>query len=469
MVPKPLEEITKTIENYDVLSKNCTPASLPVAYIDIQFHDDICQDDSEHMQLKCSKLPFPFSASSVVTAPIREAQILYDGEIGSKKFVELVLEYSKTNDYVFVPGDSVGILVSNSKEDVKTVLERLQENDHKPDVICDIAIKKDTTKKNARFPSHIPQEMVTPRSILRDCFDLRSVPMKLFLRSLAEYTTDKDEKNLLMLLSSKEGSKLYNKLILEKTKSFLDVLDLCSSCYPPLSLLIEHLPRLKPRPYSIANSPLSNPGQIKLILSVLNENPGVGTAYLTEKVHNFLENPEKPEEISFYFRQTNQFYFQSEKDSILIGIGCGVSPFLGYLQHKDELMKQNHTKLGSTWLFVGSTCQDSAVHRDELLDYQIRGVLEHLYESFSRDPDPDCADFKHVQDRMRANAEDFVQQLTKKETVLYVCADGTKISKSIEDCIKECLVKVLECSDEEATLLIKVMRSSGKYKEDIWV
>ncbi|XP_055854923.1 methionine synthase reductase [Episyrphus balteatus] len=467
MVLESLEEIPKIIQNSADILKKYTPATLPVEYINVNYQEDTLQDDSQHMQLKCSNLPYPFSATPVICGQIKDAQILYDGPIGSKIFIELTIDYGNEIDYRFNPGDTIGILVSNSVNDIEKVLSKILSVDT-PEAICDISIKNGTAKKNPKLPQHVPIQS-SPRAILRDCLDLRSVPKKLFLRSLAEYTADKDEKSVLLMLSSKEGTKLYNELILEKTRTFLDILDLFPSCIPTLSLLIEHLPRLKPRPYSIANSPLSDPSKVKLILSVLIENSGVATSFLTEKVTSFLENPEKTQQLSFYFRESNQFRFDYEKDSILIGIGCGISPFLGFLEHKDELMKEKTTKLGSTWLFVGSTCQDSAVHRDELLDYQITGVLDHLYESFSRDPDPECGEFKHVQDQLRINALEVVEQLTKKDTNLYVCADGTKISKSIEECIKECLMMSLECSDEEAILVIKEMRSAGRYKEDIWV
>ncbi|XP_055902024.1 methionine synthase reductase [Eupeodes corollae] len=467
MIPQSSEEITKLIENNTDLLKNYTPASLPVEYIDVQYEENTFQDDSQHMQIKCTDLQYPFSATPVISAPIHDANILYDGPIGSKKFIELTLDYENNIDYQFSPGDTVGILVSNSARDVDVVLMRIL-SCVSPDVVCDITIKPETTKKSPKFPPHVPKR-ASPRALLRDCLDLKSIPKKLFLRSLAEYTTETIEKNFLMLLSSKEGAKHYNHIILEQTRTFLDILELCSSCCPPLSILIEHLPRLKPRPYSIANSPLSEPGKVRLIFSTLTENPGVATSFLTHRVNSFLKNPNKTEQISFYFRESNQFNFRHQEDSILIGIGCGVSPFLGFLAHKDELMKHNTTELGSTWLFVGSTCQDSAVHRDELLDYQLRGVLQHLYESFSRDPDPECGDFKYVQDQLRGNIPEFVELLTRGKANLYVCADGTKISKSIEQCIKECLAIGLECTGEEAEVVIKEMRLAGRYKKDIWV
>lgn len=320
---------------------------------------------------------------------------------------------------------------------------------------CSISIKSINTKKSCKIPF---SQTTTPRQLLRDYLNFRSLPKKLVLRSLIEYTDNSNEKQFLGTLSSKEGAKLYSEFTGQKSQTFLDILKLCPSCKPSLGLLLEHLPKLLPRPYSIANSPLKNKDEVKIIFSILEENPGLTTSFM-EKSPQFLD---------IYLRESNKFRYSEEdfeNNQIMISVGCGVAPFVGFLEHKEELSKIKRFG-GHSWLLNGSRCKESSIYREKFLELKTNKVLDEYFEAYSRNCESDC---KYVQDQITANAEAFVKLLKEEETVIFVCADGAGISKSIEECIAKCLEKVLELEESEVKELILKYKKDGKYREDLWV
>lgn len=346
------------------------------------------------------------------------------------------------------------MLTENFPEDVEFLLDHLAlskvaENE------CSVSVKPKTTKKAAKVPFN---QTTTPRQLLRDYLNFRSIPKKLFLRSLVEYTEDSTERHFLGTLSSKEGAKLYSELTGEKRKTVLDIIKTCPSCKPPLSLLLEHLPKLLPRPYSIANSYLSSSDEIRIIFSVLEENPGL-TSSLMEK---------SPQTLNIYLREPNQFRYTDEdfeSNQIMISVGCGVAPFLGFLEHKRELSKCKENG-GKSWLFNGSRCKEASLYRDKFQDFKASGVLDEFFESYSRDEE---SKYKYVQDQIVGNDESSVKLLLEEETVLFVCADGAGISKAIEECVARCLERVLSLEDGEGGNMVVRLKKEGRYREDVWV
>lgn len=81
---------------------------------------------------------------------------------------------------------------------------------------------------------------------------------------------------------------------------------------------------------------------------------------------------------------------------ILIGIGTGVAPFIGFLQERELYKDKNsNKKLGEVWLFFGCRNPDlDFIYEKELNEFVEKRVLDKLFTAFSR---VEKGDFKYIQ------------------------------------------------------------------------
>lgn len=422
-------------------------------------------------QLSCGdSLKFPFVRDNYAptTVHITEAKQLVaaDAATETKRVVELTLDISTFTDLQLDPGDTVAILPNNDSKLVAQLLQRL-ELTQQADITCHVRLALNCVKKSAKVPVHIPPA-TTPRGIFTYCLALHGVPQKQFLSALANCTSDTKERSFLASLSSKQGAAHYQKLIFETGLNVLDLLELCSSCMPPLALLVEHLPRLLPRPYSMANSPLEDPQQLRLIYSIRSVKPGVTTSMLETKVQEYnTKEQQKPVELLIYPRLQNAFRYNEEQlggNQILVAVGTGLAPFLGFLEHKQRT--ESDLPKGHTWLYVGAKTPQAILKPHQLQVWHETNVLQRLRICYSRSSEMPP---KYVQDLLEEDAEKLVTLLLQPSSVLYVCADGAKISKSIDDGLRRCLQLVLQLNETEAMQRLKELRAQGKYREDVWL
>ena len=123
---------------------------------------------------------------------------------------------------------------------------------------CNLAISSTTQKAKVKLPVWLPTSS-TLEMLFKHHLDIRAVPKKPLLRSLVEHTIVEEDKRKLAMLCSKEGGQEYMTKVRDSQMTLLELLAMIPSCMPPVTVLLEHLPRLNPRPYSLSSSPWPPP------------------------------------------------------------------------------------------------------------------------------------------------------------------------------------------------------------------
>lgn len=360
----------------------------------------------------------------------------------------------------FHPGDTIGILPTNSDDEVSIVLKTTSLSE-----LCEqkISIQLNAGSKK-KFPNYLPQE-TTIRKCLRECLDFHTIPKKLFLRNLMEHLMDDQDKRVIAILCSKEGAAEYSERIINAGIVFLDILQMFQSWNKiPFQLLLEHLPRLLPRPYSIANSPLTDRNILKIWFS-LNEPPGITTKMLQNMIREVETNPLVP----IYLRQSNAFsYTRNEMNDpvILIASGVGVSPFLGFLEHREEIQKlEKGVQLANASLFFGCRHETESLCKDILRHHLRNGSLNNLNEAFSRDA---TSKHKYVQDQIKSNGIVFVDEFLNGGCKIYICGSVSMV-QDVRKTIQNCLIDQLAYSDADAIDFIQKLIKEKRFIEDTWI
>lgn len=419
----------------------------------------------------------------------------------------------------YTPGDSIGIKCPNRIEDVDALLARLEisgdalfalEAAAAPAgrVVRRAAASKSGGGASDRFPSPC-----SVRDALVYHADILSSPKKAALRALASYCSDEEERARLLVLSSKSGVDKYKTFIGEQQLNFVEILHLFPSCMPPLDHLLSLLPQLMPRYYSIASSPLVNPDQLSIALTIVENSvgpngirrPGLCTNWLdriAQPLLNSVSGLESAESLSLkipiFLRPTRDFLLPASHQwpLLLIGPGTGVAPFMGFLQHRYYEVK-NHLQQTSdvcsgvwragmdldqeedaeftkspaiaesrgNFLFFGNRRRsEDWIFQQEMEDFIANGTLRQLFTAFSRDQEQ-----KHyVQHELRANGRLVAELLLESGGYVYVCGDGLQMARDVHEALRDVLQEHGNLSKEVAEEQLSALAARQRYVRDIW-
>lgn len=388
-----------------------------------------------------------------------------------------------------MPGDTIGILPQNSEDDLNKIIEYgadLKANFRKK-IHLQLSTEAKTMKKIPKMPIYLPTNETSLNQIFKECLDLHTFPKKSFLLALVQHNCliNIDERRYLEVLASREGSTLYTTEILQKQKTFFDLLNQLKSWnfnWKNISILLEHLPRLMPRPYSISNSLLSTQftnepihpqtAFLKIIFSVKNP-PGITTGMLKSLISDY--KAKIPTTLSLYARQSNNFRLNDDdlnRSILMIAIGTGIAPFIGFLDHIRKMRKCSSDIKQPIWLVFGSKRKSKQVCSKYINSFLADKTLTKFNECFSKDAD--CNSIKYVQDVIRENAQDISEFIINQagndvQTKVFVCGNK-KMATDVQMAIQDSFVSSGKCCDiENAKQLCIELVKNKQYIEDVWI
>ncbi|XP_062377220.1 methionine synthase reductase [Sardina pilchardus] len=480
--PKPAVLEASLTQSMPPLSESALNVpSLPPPFLNVSLEDapaqelsgPVCQD--HHQQVSISKT----------------VQLTRDDAVKVALMLELDIS---GKDMPYQPGDSFDVLCPNDASEVLTLLQtlRLEQQSHHR---VQLELRKDTKKKAAQLPPYVPVGC-TLLYLFTWCLEIRSVPKKAFLRALVECTGAAPEKRRLQELCSKQGAADYSRFIRDTSVCLLDLLLAFPSCHPPLSLLIEHLPKLQPRSYSAASSAQRHPGKLHFVFNIVEfpacpERPaarrGVCTGWLSSLVSAIVQSDsavQGPVEttasaslpmIYVGLRPGNAFRLPSDLSvpMVMVGPGTGVAPFIGFLQQREKERVNNPDGcFGETWLFFGCRHKDrDFLFREELERFVASGTLTHLKVSFSRDAaegGQSQSSPRYVQHNLLLHAKEVASILLKEKGYFYVCGDAKNMAKDVNDALVDMIVAETQVDKLEAMKTLAALREEKRYLQDIW-
>ncbi|KDO31809.1 hypothetical protein SPRG_03729 [Saprolegnia parasitica CBS 223.65] len=391
-----------------------------------------------------------YSASSPFLAAIASARYLTTPASIDRTVFALDFDLANSG-MTYAPGDVLGVNCPNDDGLVAFFLQRLQLSafaDHQVQLAPIASSKKKVS--GMPFPAH-----ATLRDVVRDHLDLAALPKKATLRALAPHCADAKER------TRRRGC--FKTFIDAQYLSVLEVLSLFPSCHPPLPLLLSLMPRLSPRYYSIASSPLASPTRATIALTrVAYTQHGIPRHGLCSNWLHDVAFSTATTRIPIFLKPATDFVLPDDasRPLVLIGPGTGVAPFMGFVQHRS--LQAASTPIH---LFFGcrSKTQDF-LFGDELQRYADSGVLTTLALAFSRDQ----AEKHYVQHELALHGATVYDALAKANGMVYVCGDGMHMARDVH----EALVSVFEShgtlSRDDAEAQLKQLALDARYVRDIW-
>jgi len=278
--------------------------------------------------------------------------------------------------------------------------------------------------------------------------------------------------------------------VADQQLTFLEVLLLFPSCQPPLDHVLSLVPQLMPRYYSIASSPLADPKRVTVAFTIVEYTAGPRGIARRGLCSNWLQQIAQPlldtqqqvgtsVKIPLFLRSTRDFELPANRQSpmLLIGPGTGVSPFIGFLQHRHFEAKNiekagnknacspTGNDAGAISLFFGCRRKsEDWIFKEEMHTYLENGTLSALFTAFSREQEE-----KHyVQHNLKVNGKLVYDLIQESEGYVFVCGDGVAMAHDVHAALVEIVEEHGNMSADAAEAQLRELSSSQRYVRDIW-
>jgi NADPH-dependent sulfite reductase flavoprotein alpha-component len=217
---------------------------------------------------------------------------------------------------------------------------------------------------------------------------------------------------------------------LKKYTEKANLLDLLTD-YPAktdIAGFLNILPKIKGRKYSIASSQKSFQNEVHLTIKTIRYNY---QGNLHEGSASVYANEFLPVNSKVAFKLCPNVSFQLPKSIetpiIMIGVSTGIAPFRAILQERETMQL-----IGNTWLIWGNKFREKDfLYRDEILNFEKKGIIERLDTTFSRDN----GTFKYISDILLSKREDIKKWLIQGAHI-YVCG-SLKMAQQVKITLRE--------------------------------
>ncbi|KAL1987474.1 hypothetical protein VTN96DRAFT_3856 [Rasamsonia emersonii] len=422
----------------------------------------------------------PYSAHNPYIAPIVESRELFTSK--DRNCLHMEIDVSGSG-LTYQTGDHIAVWPSNAGVEVDRFLKVFGLEEKR-----DTVIKIKGVDVTAKVPFPTP---TTYDAAVRYYMEICAPVSRQFVNSLAAFAPDEEAKAELVRLGNDKD--YFHEKVTSQCFNIAQALQSVTSkpfSSVPFSLLIEGINRIQPRYYSISSSSLVQKDKISITAVVESVRipgadhvvKGVTTNYLLalKQKQNGDENPD-PHSLTYaingprnkydgirvpvHVRHSN-FKLPSDpsKPIIMIGPGTGVAPFRGFIQERTALAAQGE-KVGTTVLFFGCRNRnEDFLYKDEWKAYEEKlGDSFKLFTAFSREG-PEKV---YVQHRLRENAA-LVNELLQQKANIYVCGDAAHMAREVNVVLGQIIAEQRGLSPEKGEDIVKHMRSSGTYQEDVW-
>ncbi|KAF8983879.1 NADPH-cytochrome P450 reductase [Entomortierella lignicola] len=385
-------------------------------------------------------------------------------------------------------GDHIAIWPVNAEQEVSKLAQILGLAD-KLDTVITVS---NTDPASTKLPFPVP---TTYRSILRNYIDITAPPSRSFIGQLTPFAPNEEATKVFALWGQdKEAFRIHVADARRSLGTVLEkILGVGQTIEIPFDFLIESVPRLQARYYSISSSSKAHPTSVHLTAVILNYRPdvapsetvyGLATNYLHNcHVHINKTGPIEPKyeitgpqgiylhgdsgiKVPIHVRHSN---FKLPRNSalpvVMVGPGTGVAPFRGFVHDRAHDAK-NGKKVGATVLFFGCRREDEDfLYKDEWPELFKHIEGGQIITAFSRQPGMPKT---YVQHKMEEYKELIWDLIHKQGGYFYVCGDAKNMAREVNHRLIEIAMTCGEMSEEKATNYVKELRGRGRYEEDVW-
>lgn len=369
----------------------------------------------------------------------------------------------------YEPGDVCSILPANSDDNVDQFIETLSLDPKQR-----FALRKRDTNYMVNYLYDFVPDGLSIRDLVKYYLDIQSVPKRSFFQFLWPFSKDELEGDKLKEFASTEGQEEMYEYCIQPKRSILEVLlDFPNTVSNvKFEYLMDLVPPIKPRSFSIASCSSLHPKEVQLIVGVVKyqtrlrkTRKGLCSNYLAaiKPVGKHHGDAKDENRLRFFVKRSD---FKLPEDDnvpvILVGPGLGIAPFRSFIESRS--LKANNRC--TTYLYFGCRYKIADYYfREELEQYHREGSIR-MKVAFSREVPK-----RYVQDLL-AEDSDLIRRLIVEENAIFYVAGNSKLPEELRTLLAKILVDD-ENGDSDQELVdgqkrVADLEAQGRILYDCW-
>nr|XP_051694856.1 NADPH-dependent diflavin oxidoreductase 1 isoform X1 [Oryctolagus cuniculus] len=293
--------------------------------------------------------------------------------------------------------------------------------------------------------------------------DIASVPRRSFFELLACLSPHELEREKLQEFSSASGQEQRHEYCSRPRRTILEVL--CdfphtAGAIPP-DYLLDLIPLIRPRPFSIASSLLVHPARLQILVAVVQyrtrlKEPrrGLCSSWLAS-----LDPGQGPVQVPLWVRPGSlAFPETADTPVVMVGAGTGVAPFRAAVQ---ERVAQGRT---GNCLFFGCRLRDQDFYWEaEWRLLEKRGCLT-LVTAFSREQEHKV----YVQHRLRDLGPLVWELLDRRGACFYLAGNAKHLPTEVSEALAAIFQEEGGLSGPEAAAYLARLQATRRFQTETW-
>ncbi|KAF2721432.1 hypothetical protein K431DRAFT_268481 [Polychaeton citri CBS 116435] len=429
------------------------------------------------------------TASRITSAPhalpIEAARELF-GTSDGRNCIHIELDLSRYPKLKYKTGDHLGVWPSNPENETGRLLRCLALTKNRENFIS-IATLEAGSKLKIPSPT-------TLDALFTYYLEVCAPVSRETVASLAQFAPSQEARAFLAKLG--EDTTEFSKYLSSNYVTLGRLLERAAAAEGawnelPLSFVIEALPAMQPRYYSISSSSVVQPRHASITAVVSDKTfpdcseriSGLATNHLLA-LKESLETQAKPHPHGLTYALNGpqdvlaggKLHVQIRKSTfklptlasqpiIMVAAGTGLAPFRGFLQERARLLRMGR-EVGRMLLFFG--CRNEAkdfIYKDELDEMQgVLGDRLSIITAFSR---PDQGQKRYVQDCVREHSDDVCNLIQTYNAYFYICGSAA-MAREVSNIVGAELGSREGWDESELKMFGDRQKKQNRWQQDVW-
>ncbi|XP_004416711.1 PREDICTED: NADPH-dependent diflavin oxidoreductase 1 isoform X1 [Odobenus rosmarus divergens] len=311
-------------------------------------------------------------------------------------------------------------------------------------------------------PARLPQPC-SVRHLVSHYLDIASVPRRSFFELLACLSPHELEREKLLHFSSPQGQEELYSYCNRPRRTILEVL--CDFPHTagaiPADYLLDLIPPIRPRAFSIASSLLAHPSRLQILVAVVQyqtrlKEPrrGLCSSWLAS-----LDPGQGPVQVPLWVRPGGLTFPQTPGTPvIMVGPGTGVAPFRAAVQERVAQGQSGNV------LFFGCRLRDQDFYWEaEWMELEGRGCLT-LFTAFSREQERKV----YVQHRLRELGPLVWELLDRQGAYFYLAGNAKCMPADVSEALTSVFQEQGGLSAPDAATYLARLQRTLRFQSETW-